>query len=98
MFFPDKLSDLNHDFGNALEELVTAADHGKPQSELDRLATAVAKKGKELVALAKPLIEKVADPEDKPMLLDALDDLSALLPEMVSYMIYITKKRKIKWK
>lgn len=71
------------DVGNALDELITAADQGKPQSELDRLGSALVKKGKELTTLAKPLIEKVAEPEDKPLLLDALDDISALLPEMV---------------
>jgi hypothetical protein len=80
----DKLADLAHDIGNELEELADAADHGKPQSEIDRLGSAISKKGKELVALAKPLIEKIAEPEDKPMLLDALDDIGALLPEMVT--------------
>eukprot|EP00026_Physarum_polycephalum_P000480 Phypoly_transcript_00481.p1 GENE.Phypoly_transcript_00481~~Phypoly_transcript_00481.p1 ORF type:complete len:849 (-),score=248.25 Phypoly_transcript_00481:2040-4586(-) len=88
----DKLADLAHDFGNALEELVDAADHGKPQGELDRLGSAAAKKGKELVALAKPLIEKIAEPEEKPLLLDALDDISALLPEMVTAAKELAKK------
>lgn len=39
---------------------------------------------KEFVTLAKPFIEKHAEEEDKPMLLDALDDLSALAPEIVN--------------
>jgi hypothetical protein len=80
----DQLHDLANDMGNELEALVTAADQGKPQSEIDRLGSSIAKKGKELVALAKPLIEKVADEEQKPLLFDALDDLSALLPEMIT--------------
>lgn len=81
------MHDLANDVGNALDELITAADQGKPQSEIDRLGTAFIKKGKELTTLAKPLIEKVADPEEKPLLLDALDDLSALLPEMVCHIV-----------
>ncbi len=51
---------------------------------MERLSNDIAKKGKELAAVAKPFIEKYVEPEDVPMLEDALQDFGALLPEVVS--------------